>query len=190
MSVQLKGRQGTTRELDQTEVFELLGNDRRRHALHHLMTREEGCNIGELSRQIAAWETGQTVDEVTSAERRRVYVSLHQTHLPRLNKAGILNYESTGDTIHLTDRGENLRVYMEVVEGNDIPWSVFYLGLSTLGASLLLASWVGASPFNVIPPLGVATIVVTLFLLASASHVFVTRRRRLGAGEKPPELQQ
>lgn len=189
MSVQLEGQQGGTDELNQTEVFELLGNDRRRHALHHLMTRDEGADIGELSRQIAAWETGQTIEQVTSQERRRVYVSLHQTHLPRLNKAGILNYEDTGDTIRLTDRGENLRVYMEVVEGNDIPWSVFYLGLSALGASLLLAAWVGAPPFDLFPPFAIGTLVVGLFFLASAAHVFVTRRRQLGAGEKPPELQ-
>ena len=42
-------------ELGQTKAFELLGNDRRRYALHHLM-RTESAEIGELAEHVAAWE--------------------------------------------------------------------------------------------------------------------------------------
>lgn len=174
--------------LDQTEVFELLGNDRRRNALHHLMAIDGGTDIRSLSRQLAAWETGKAVDDVSAEERRRVYISLHQTHLPRLDDAGLLEYESSGDVLELTDRSDDLRVYMEVVPRDEIPWSVFYFGLSVLSVVILLASMAGISPFASLQGLGVGAIVVALFAIASAAHVVVSRRRKLGSTERPPEV--
>lgn len=175
-------------ELTQTEAFDILSNDRRRHALHYLLSHDEGTEIGELSRQIAAWENGEAVDQVTAEERRRVYVSLHQTHLPRMDEAGILSYENSRDTIELTERGESLRVYMEIVEDDDIPWSEFYLGLSALSAALVAAVWVGAPPFGLLPDLAWGAVVVTLFTTTSALHVYYAEQRRLGSEGPPPEL--
>jgi cobalamin biosynthesis protein CobD/CbiB len=60
-----------------------------------------------LSEQIAAWENNEAIEEVTADERRRVYVSLHQTHLPRMDEAGVLQYENSRDTIELTEREIN-----------------------------------------------------------------------------------
>lgn len=174
--------------LSQTEVFEILGNDRRRHALHYLLANEDGTDIRELSRQLAAWENDEPLEAVSPDERRRVYVSLHQSHLPRMNEAGLLSYESAGDTIRLTQQGRDLRVYMEVVEGNDIPWSEFYLGLSAFSAALLAASWADVVPFDALPDVLWAAGVVGLFAAASAFHVYRTSHRRLGTGGRPPEL--
>ena len=176
-------------QLNQTEVFDILSNDRRRHALHYLLASDEGTDIGELSEQIAAWENDESLEQVTSDERRRVYVSLHQTHLPRMDDAGILQYENSRDTIELTERGESLQVYMEVVEGNDIPWSEFYLGLSALAASLTAALWVDAAPFGVLPDLAWMAAVVLLFGVTSAVHVYYAEQRRLGSDGAPPDVE-
>lgn len=175
-------------ELTQTEAFDILSNDRRRHALHYLLSHDEGTEIGELSRQVAAWENGESLDQVTAEERRRVYVSLHQTHLPRMDEAGILQYENSRDTIALTERGESLRVYMEVVEGNDIPWSEFYLGLSALSAALLAAVWIDTPPFGLVPDLAWGAVIVALFTVTSVVHVYYAEQRRLGTEGAPPEL--
>lgn len=175
-------------ELTQTEVFDILSNDRRRHALHFLLSRDDGTEIGELSQQIAAWENGQSVEQVTSDERRRVYVSLHQIHLPRMDDAELLNYENSRDTIELTERGESLQVYMEVVEGNDIPWSEFYLGLSALAASLVVVLWINVPLFGLLPDLAWMALVVALFTVTSGVHVYYAEQRRLGTDGAPPEL--
>lgn len=175
-------------ELTQTEAFDILSSDRRRHTLHFLLSHKDGAEIGELSRQIAAWENGESVDQVTADQRRRVYVSLHQTHLPRMDEAGILRYENSRDTIELTERGESLRVYMEVVEDDDIPWSEFYLGLSGLSAALVAAVWLDVTPFGLLPDLAWGTIVVALFAATSVAHVYHAEQRRLGTGGEPPEL--
>lgn len=175
-------------EVTQTEAFDILSNDRRRHALHYL-SYKDGTKIGELSRQIAAWENGESLEEVTADERRRVYVSLHQTHLPRMDEAGILHYKNSRDTIELTERGESLRVYMEVVGDDDIPWSEFYLGLSALSAALVAAVWVNVPPFGLLPDLAWGATIVALFTITSAVHVYFAEQRRLGTEGPPPELE-
>ncbi|SHH61737.1 DUF7344 domain-containing protein [Halobaculum gomorrense] len=171
--------------LSRTEVFQLLGNDRRRYTLHHLM-RRKSAEIGELAEQIAAWENEVDVAEVDSAQRRCVYVALHQTHLPRLDHAGALNYESTRDEIELTETGEDLRVYMDVVRGNDIPWSEFYLGLSGFAAALVTVAWLDIFPFSIGSDAAYAAFVVVLFAVTSIVHLVRSRRNRLGAGDAPP----
>lgn len=174
-------------ELSRTEVFRLLGNDRRRYTLHHLM-RTESAEIGELAEHIAAWENEVDVAEVDSAQRRCVYVALHQTHLPRLDDAGALNYESTRDEIELTETGEDLRVYMDVVRGNDIPWSEFYLGLSGFSAALVTVAWLDIFPFSIGSDAAYAAFVVVLFTATSIGHLVRSRRNRLGVGDAPPTV--
>lgn len=172
-------------ELSRTEVFELLGNDRRRYALHHLM-RAENVDIGELAEHVAAWENDVGVAEVDSTQRRRAYVALHQTHLPRLDDAGVLDYESTRDEIELTETGQDLRVYMDVVRGNDIPWSEFYLGLSGFSAALVTVTWLDIYPFSFGSDTAYAALIVLLFTVTSIFHLLRARRNRLGADGAPP----
>ncbi|WP_277555481.1 DUF7344 domain-containing protein [Halobaculum limi] len=172
-------------ELDRTEVFELLGNDRRRYTLHHLM-RAKSAEISELAEHVAAWENNIDLKEVDSSQRRRAYVALHQTHLPRLDDAGVLSYESTRDEIELTEIGENLQVYMDVVQGNDIPWSEFYLGLSAFAAALITVAWLDIYPFSIGGDAAYAALIVGMFTLTSVVHLARSRRNRLGANTEPP----
>jgi hypothetical protein len=74
-------------------MFKLLSNRRRRKVLVIL----RGCggkkSISDLSEQIAAIENNVTVGEVTSGQRKRVYVGLYQCHLPKMDEAGVVEYD-------------------------------------------------------------------------------------------------
>ncbi|SFR47806.1 hypothetical protein SAMN04487947_1901 [Halogeometricum rufum] len=172
--------------LSARDAFDILSNDRRRFALHYLMQEEEAPSLNQLSRHVAAWENDVPPEAVTSTQRRRVHVALHQTHLPRMDDAGIVTYESSADPICLAERADDLNVYMEVVPGNDITWSTFYLGLSLFSLSLVAAVAVGAYPFSVLSMTQAAVFSSLLFVVASAVHVRWTRRRRLGSQGEPP----
>ncbi len=82
------------------EVFQLLGNSRRRAAIQHILEHERIGNK-ELTWLVAEEEYGLPREEISSDERHTIYVSLSQTHLPRLEKAGVIEIEgergSTGD---------------------------------------------------------------------------------------------
>jgi len=73
-------------------VFDLLSNERRRFTLRYL--RENGSTPrGELAEELAAYENGKPRDEITSQERKRVDVSLFQSHLPRMEEHGVVESE-------------------------------------------------------------------------------------------------
>lgn len=70
------------------DLLELVANDRRRHALRVLA--DGPVSKAVLARQVAAREHGCGVAEITRDQRKRAYVSLHQTHLPQLVDAGLV----------------------------------------------------------------------------------------------------
>jgi hypothetical protein len=119
--------------LSRDEVFDILSNQRRRHALHFLKQRNgDATELRELSAQVAAWENGKAIEQVTSDERRRVYTSLQQFHLPKLDRSEIVAYDNQRGRVELADEATDLDVYLDVVEGSDVPWSQYYLGFSAL----------------------------------------------------------
>ncbi|WP_115862749.1 DUF7344 domain-containing protein [Halorussus litoreus] len=127
-------RQG---ELDPGEIHNVLRNDRRRRALKRLRSVGEQMDVDELAEHIASVETGESPPP--RDVRKSVYVSLHQTHLPKLNELDIIEYDQRDQQIELRDRAEQVEVYMEVVPEGDISWATYYLGVSVLGVITLLA---------------------------------------------------
>ncbi|WP_435360333.1 DUF7344 domain-containing protein [Haloarchaeobius sp. DFWS5] len=138
---------GPTKE----ELFEVLSNRRRRQTLEYLLDCEDGASTKrEISRQIAAWETDQPLELVSSDERKRVYIALHQTHLPKLDDAGLVEYESAQGTIQLTDACDGLEVYLDTDDEPETPtcWGSRYvcIGIGALAVTALAA--VGALPVS------------------------------------------
>jgi len=73
-----------------SELFALLADARRRYLLYRL--REESrCRLSTLARDIVAHET-DTLGAVPPDRIRAVYLDLHQTHLPKLDAAGVVDY--------------------------------------------------------------------------------------------------
>ncbi|RQG92097.1 DUF7344 domain-containing protein [Natrarchaeobius chitinivorans] len=166
------------------EIFDLLSNHRRRYAIHYCKREEGPVTLGELAEHVAAWELDKDVSEITSTERKRVYTSLQQTHLPTLERAGMVEFDDR--TIELTDAAAELEVYLDVVPGDSIPWGVYYLGLSALGFVVLAGIALEIVPTATVPPLAWAAIVLVLFAASAVVHVLSSRRMRLGEIERPP----
>jgi hypothetical protein len=171
---------------DRDELFGLLSNSRRRYAWHYLTSREteEAVPLGEVAEQVAAWENGKTVAELTSAERKRVYTSLQQSHLPRMDRADVVDFD--GNEVQLAERADEFDVYIDIVDADDIPWSEYYLGLGAVSAALITAVWVTGIGLPFVSGLGWAAIVVLAFVGSAAVHVYLDHRRRLGQHEEPP----
>lgn len=166
------------------ELYNLLSNHRRRYVLHYCKRTDDSATLSELAEQVAAWEHDKSISEITSAERKRVYTSLQQTHLDRMADAGIVEFD--GDSVTLTGNAEKLDVYLDIVPSSSIPWGVYYLGLSGLAAVVLFGVWVGFVPTGTVPEIGWAAIVLATFLFSSIAQVLQNRRYRLDQFEKPP----
>ena len=166
------------------DVFDLLSNQRRRYAIHYLKREDEPVALGELAEHVAAWELGKEVEELTSTERKRIYTSLQQTHLPTLERAEMIEFDQR--TIELTENARDLEVYLDVVPEDSVPWGVYYLGLSGLAGVVLAGLWLEVVPTGTISHLAWATGLVAMFAVSAVVHVLENRRMRLGRGERPP----
>ena len=77
------------------EVLMVLSNERRRHVIT-VLGEEGGLPLADLRREVA---NRQADGEATGAEHKRVHVSLHQSHLPKLKEHGVVS-DMEEDFIH------------------------------------------------------------------------------------------
>jgi hypothetical protein len=176
--------------LTEQEVFSVLSNRRRRFALHALCQRDDAVELGWLARRVAAWEQGVSPAEVESDARKSCYVSLQQSHLPRMDETGIVDFDKRTGTVHSTTAARELDVYLEVVPGREIPWHGYYLGLGAVSAALLSALWVDAEPFTMLPDLAWIAFVVVALVVSAVVHAYFARGRKLGGDGPPPEVRE
>lgn len=177
-------------ELSRDDIFDLLSNRRRRFVVHALKRMEEPVELAELSTYIAAWEVETEPEEVDYDDRRSVYVTLRRTHLPKMDEKNVLIFNDSEKTVKSTDTFSNIEVYVEVLHGKEIPWSLYYIGLAVVSGLFLLAIITEAPVFSTFEPLHVGLFTAITFGLSAIAHRIVERRSRLGVTEKPPELHQ
>ncbi|MDZ5810173.1 hypothetical protein U4E84_02235, partial [Halorubrum sp. AD140] len=120
--------------LDRDAIFDVLSNGRRRYAIEYLRGHAEGetIELGDLVDYIAARENDTTVAEVSYKQRKRVYSSLRQTHLPKLSDCGLIEYDRGRGAIALADGVREVQMHLEYVPEDDIPWCYHYLGLAVI----------------------------------------------------------
>lgn len=135
------GQRGGTaggNELADTEIHHILSNERRRFVLDYLREDDEDFTLRELSERIAEEETGQS--PAPRNIRQSVYVSLHQTHLPKLDNFGIVDYDSDSKEVQLRDQAREVNIYLETAPTFGIAWSEFYLAMGVLGLLTLVGT--------------------------------------------------
>ncbi|WP_435360590.1 DUF7344 domain-containing protein [Haloarchaeobius sp. DFWS5] len=175
--------------LSKGEIFDVLRNQRRRFVLQYLKRRDEPVDLGSLATQVAAWEYRTPCDDVTSEQRKRVYTTLQQTHLPRMSEANIIRYDSDEGLIQPTARTRDLSIYLEIVPGSELPWREYYLSLGAVSAALCTAVWFGVYPFTMMPDIAWGMLISLAFTVSSAVHIYYEQNMRLGDLEIPPELE-
>jgi DNA-binding phage protein len=172
-------------EPTEQEVFDILANRRRRYALYALLN-DDTATIGSLAERIAAWENECTVAEVTPTERKRVYTALQQSHLPKLERTGLVTFDRETGRVRPTDTVGEMDIYLEVVGEEQLSWDQYYLGLSAVAVGIVAAIWLGLPPFRALPPLLWMTVVVSLFAVSAAVHNY--RSADVDATSEPPEV--
>lgn len=171
------------------EMYKMLANRRRRYAIHYLKEQGGSVPLGLLAEQIGAWEQDSHPDELSSAERKTVYTALQQRHLPKMDDAGIVNFDKRAGVVEPTESLENIDIYAEIVEGGEFPWSQYYLGLSTISVALMVAVWANVPPLILLPDIAWGVFCAVAFTVSAVAHVAATREMKLGTGSEPPLTQ-
>lgn len=174
--------------LPSDSVYIALADKRRRYTLHYLKQRSEPVTLRELSEQVAAWENHKKIEELTSQERKRVYIALYQSHLNTLDDQGLVDYDENAGTVALTEAFADNDIYLEIVPKESVPWSLYYLGLTAANAMILSLVWVGIEPFDALPASGWVGLVLIAFGISAIVQTYANRRMRFGDDGPPPEL--
>lgn len=150
------------RELTQAELFDVFSNARRRRAVQYLKRQGGGCDLAPLVEQVAAWENDVDRDEVTRTQRRRVYISLYQTHLPMLEDHGIVDWDPDGHRIELLPSEDVFEPYLDRRIDGDRAWHRYYAATVAIGATAFAVAWFLVSPTAVASLVVLALCVVVL----------------------------
>ena len=140
----------TPDELSTSEIHDVLRNDRRRLVLERLRTARDAETVSDLAEHIGSVEAGESPPPRNV--RQSVYVSLHQTHLPKLDDLGIVDYDPDGKTVELAANADALEAYLDVDDG--VPPG-YYAGLGLLGGTALLGAVAGVPGLRAVGPAGV-----------------------------------
>lgn len=164
--------------LTKDEIFEVLKNRRRRETLRYLMDADGMVTLSELAEQIAAWENDIDIATLNSAQRTRVYVALYQTHLPKMDGIGVIDYDQNRGNIELGETADVLKLYLDADFGTDDTWHRRYIALSVTGGVLALVAHVGG--LRPIAEIGLAVTLAVAFLIVSLMHMIDRRRTQKG----------
>ncbi|WP_144920710.1 DUF7344 domain-containing protein [Halorubrum salsamenti] len=163
--------------LEKGEIFDLLKNSRRRSIIQYLRANDGYAELNEVAEHIAADENDITVRELSSDQRKRVYIGLYQCHLPKMDSLGVVEYDKNRGTIELQDSVSQLLAYMDPVDDDesgssdpDRRWLtpaiaatvVALVGLGTLGIGALSA--VPAAAWTVLCVVGILAIIGVQYL--------------------------
>jgi hypothetical protein len=168
-------------------IFEILSNHRRRLVLFYLRKHEGGVEVKELAREIAAMENDVSIGELTSQQRKRVYVSLYQTHLPKLAQMQTIEYDKDAGTVRLPEQTNNIDRYLSGGEQVTYPWLYHYLVLGVISASALVLSLIGLPVFESLPLPWLSLGVIATFAVSAVVQLVI---RRQHTDEIPFELSQ
>lgn len=137
---------GVPTQVSRDMVFEVLKNERRRSVLDLLERNGGRATLSELSERIAARENGIDRGEITSDQRKRVYVGLYQRHLPKMDELGAVDFEQRSGDVILTDIGEQLCTYPSWGETGSGAWTRLSLAVGLAGLGVMVAGWAGLLP--------------------------------------------
>ncbi|ESS07394.1 MAG: hypothetical protein A07HB70_00344 [uncultured archaeon A07HB70] len=149
------------------ELFKLLGNERRRHVVEFLDGRDDPVTLDRLATHVAGLENDCAPEAVTERQHKRVYTSLQQTHLPRLGKAGAVEFDKDRGTVAPSDTLTEMTLHLDVVSAGGVPESVGYLVGAGCSAALSLAVLLDVPLVSAVSPLWWAALVLCSFALVA-----------------------
>ena len=163
--------------IPESDVHHLLSNARRRETLAALWRRPEEVTLRDLSELIAAAEAGVT--PAPRPLRESVYNALHQTHLPKLQAFGLVDYDPDRKLVRPRPESRHLHRYMDTVNGLGVTWGEYYRALGIGGLFSVVVSLAEVPGFDAVDPLVLASGSLALFSVSTGYQLLNGRGRRL-----------
>lgn len=124
-------------------VFDVLSNERRRRTIRYLLAEPGTITLGDLAEHIASLENGKPEEALTSTERKRVYICLYQSHLPKLDDADIVDFDGDRKTIETGDAVDQVTRFLPEEEDAEAAaggWTTAFTRVTAV-----VGGWLGAT---------------------------------------------
>lgn len=166
---------GDQAELSPDDIFGILSNPRRRAAVRYLTEQEEETvQLRDLAERLAAWENDVDPEAVTYKQRKRVYTSLYQSHLSKMDDAGVVTFDKPRGTVERTELTGRLEDYLDATrEGRE--WERVSLAAAVLCLAAVALARLGPLGFPAETGIGLATAVALVFFAVSAAQALDRR---------------
>lgn len=101
-------------ELSPDRLFDALADERRRYALASVVAGESPMSLSELAEAVAERDDSAARD--SEADRKRILIELHHTHVPALADVGFVDYDRERREVRQTDATSSLEPAFERVD--------------------------------------------------------------------------
>jgi len=159
--------------IDTKQIHDVLRNDRRRLTLQYLKQRLEPVDVRELSEHIAELEVGESPPPRDA--RQSVYNTLSQTHLPKLEKLGFVDFDRDRNLVTLRETAREIDVYMNVITPLGITWESYYQMLGVVGLVAVVAADTNVAFLAGVDSLPFATAFLFAFVLSISYQLWSLR---------------
>lgn len=95
--------QDASRKLSHNELLDCLNDRRRRQILQVLGNTSESVTERELAEKLVVDSGKESIEDVAEATIEGVRIRLQHVHLPRLDDAGLVNWNEDEETVESTD---------------------------------------------------------------------------------------
>ncbi|MFC6988832.1 DUF308 domain-containing protein [Haloplanus sp. GCM10025708] len=173
----------TLDEPTEHEIFDIIANRRRRYALRALAGSNSGISLGALAERVAARENGTTVDRVSTDERKRVYTALQQSHIPKMERTGVVRFDQETARVVPTTYLDAVDQYLDAGGAGTRRWNRYYLALALVAGGVVAACAAGVAPFTTLGWFALSVVALSVIALA---HTYSARST--GANDASVEL--
>ncbi|MDS0300440.1 hypothetical protein NDI76_16960 [Halogeometricum sp. S1BR25-6] len=162
--------------LSKDTIFELLKNQRRRDAIQYLKQNDGEAKLGDMAEFIAAKENDIDIAQLSSSQRKRVYIGLYQCHLPKMATSGVIDFEKNRGDITLKPTAEQLEPYLgdstPETEDSTAPTSKRNAAVAgTVGVGVA-AGLLGVPGFALVPDAAWAVVSTTALVVLTAMETY------------------
>lgn len=142
---------GPRAAIEEDVFYELLTNARRRATIDYLLSVDDAVSVSDLVDHVASTETDAGPDPQL---RKSIYVSLRQTHLPRLADHDVVDFDAERNRV---EPAPSIGVFDAPGGGtrSGSPWTVVVLGLLAIG-------WLAGGVFGIFDLLTERVLLVAL----------------------------
>jgi hypothetical protein len=159
-------------ELSSDDIFHILQTNRRRDTIRYLLDQDGPVKMRDIAEYVAARENETTVAKLSSNERQRVYIPLYQSHLPKLDEEGVIEYNQPRGIVEPTEQLAIFEPYIHATDNStaglgsqaasDRAVREYYVTAVAASGGLLLAS---AAGILTLPGVALGAIITALFAL-------------------------